>query len=123
MTSDLDRGERRELPRRRFLETHSFEFFDGVRTYDYKVGIGRVDDEVGEIFLNVGKDGALIGTMSHDCAVLVSLLIQYGCPRDVIRGAVLRNPDNTAAGPVGAVLDMIEQLEETRAAERAAIEA
>lgn len=111
----LARGEREEMPKRRFLETHVFLFDDGVRDYEFAIGLGRRDDDtVGELFLNIGKDGALLCVMSHDSAVLVSLLLQYGCPRDVIRGAIMRNPNGTAAGPVGAALDLIERLETER---------
>lgn len=117
-------GERHEMPQRRMLETRLFTFFDGIREYFFSLGIGRRPDlSVGEVFMNIGKDGAILGAMSHDSAVLASLAMQYGCPLDAIRAALLRNPNGTAAGPIGAVLDMIAEQEAQRLAGAPDVEA
>jgi hypothetical protein len=65
---------------------------------------------VAELFLNYAKTGTAIETQAHDAAVTVSLALQYGVPLDVLRHAVKRNANGSAAGPIGAVLDKIAGL-------------
>jgi hypothetical protein len=38
-------------------------------------------------------------------AMLPSVALQYGVPIDVIRGALLRNPNGSACTPLAAALD------------------
>ena len=103
----LLRGEREELPARRPHESFDFALGDVV----YTAGIGRrpADLSICEVFLNAGKDGSMLGTLANDAAILVSLLIQYGCPLHVVLHAMTRNPDARAAGQIGAMLDRLPE--------------
>jgi hypothetical protein len=95
-------GGRRRLPNRRQHETFGFEH-DGLR---YRVGIGRYPDgQIGEVFLDAGKAGAAIQTYARDGAIALSLLLQHGCPIDLVRHAMTRNADSSAGGPLGSLLD------------------
>lgn len=110
----IPRGERAEPAPRRYHESFPFEHAG----FKYRASIGRnaiVDGDgrlagagpVVEIFLNAGKEGGLLTVLAHDQAILTSLLLQYGCPIDDIRRALLRNSNGTAAGPVGVLLDQL----------------
>lgn len=60
-----------------------------------------------ELFLQAGKAGTLLEATSRDSAVVLSFALQYGAPVDEIRRALTRNDDGAAAGPVGALLDLM----------------
>jgi hypothetical protein len=99
---------RRLLPNRRQHETFGFEH-DGLC---YRVGIGRFPDgQIGEVFLDAGKAGAAIQTYARDGAIALSLLLQYGCPIDLVRHAMTRNANNSAGGPLGSLLDHLAAQE------------
>jgi ribonucleoside-diphosphate reductase alpha chain len=99
---------RSRLPERRAHEAFDFEH-DGFR---YKAGVGFYgDDRIAEVFLDVNKAGTALQTHARDAAVVLSLLLQHGCPLDVIRHAVTRLPDGTAAGPIGTLLDLLAKRE------------
>jgi hypothetical protein len=38
--------------------------------------------------------------------VVASIALQYGAPLDIIRRALLRDPQGVAASPLGAALDL-----------------
>ena len=105
----LHRGQRERLPMRRFHGSFRFR----IESIDYTAGIGRIDahGRVAEIWLNAGKAGSSMETLANDAAIMASLLLQYGCPLDVIRSALTRNPDGTAAGPIAMALDEIAKEE------------
>jgi hypothetical protein len=116
--SELARGQREELPTRRAHASIKFELDRvqctggiGYETHYRQTGqadfAADIGERVTEVWLNVGKVGSGIEALGHDAAILVSLLLQYGCPIDVIRAALTRNPDRTAAGPIGVLLDAI----------------
>jgi hypothetical protein len=44
---------------------------------------------------------------ARDAGILVSLLLQHGCPVETIARALSRNTDGSASGVIGAVLDKI----------------
>lgn len=95
---------RSRLPDRRYCETFEFEHL-GIR---YAACIGRYGHGViGEVFLNASRSGTQIETHARDNAILLSLLLQHGCRIDVIRQTITRNPDNSAAGAIGMLLDLI----------------
>jgi hypothetical protein len=95
---------RSRLPNRRAGETFEFDHL-GIR---YTACIGRYGHgPVGEVFLNASKSGTAIETHARDGAVILSLLLQHGCPVETVRKTVTRNPDGSAAGPFGALLDLI----------------
>ena len=64
---------------------------------------------VAEAFVQCGKAGTEIEALGRDTAVILSLALQYGCPLEVLREAITREEDGSAAGPVGALLDKIEE--------------
>jgi hypothetical protein len=100
---------RKPLPNRRSHETFSFEHWN----MRYIVGVGRATPSapISEVFLNVGKTGGQIETLARDSAVLLSLALQYGVRLSVLRHAITRNSDGSASGPVGALLDLMDDSE------------
>jgi hypothetical protein len=87
---------------RRAHETIAIEH-EGQR---YKIGLGREDVTEGvckivEVFLNAQKVNSPIDVLVSDGAILMSMLIQYGCPPADIFHAMKRNPDGSAASPLG----------------------
>ena len=102
---------RSRMPERRAHEAFDFEH-GGFR---YKAGVGFYGDcRIGEVFLDVDKAGTAIQTHARDAAVVLSLLLQHGCPLDVIQRAVTRLPDGKAAGPIGTLLDLLAKREITQ---------
>jgi 16S rRNA U1498 N3-methylase RsmE len=74
----------------------------------YVVGVGRFQNgERAEIFLNAGKTETAAAVSAEDAAIAASLLFQHGCPVEMLHKALTRNPDGSAAGPLGAVLDLL----------------
>jgi hypothetical protein len=97
-------AERERLPRRRRHEVLEFEHV-GLRCH---AGVGRyADQRVGEIFLNIAKDGSAADVNARDSAIAASLALQHGCDLQVLRHALTRNADGSAAGPLGRLLDLI----------------
>lgn len=96
---------RHRLANRRTLETIAFEH-DGQR---YKAGLGRevvcIDREIlgpiAEIFLNAQRVNSSVDVLASDGAILMSMLLQYGCPPADIFHAMKRNPDGSPASPLG----------------------
>lgn len=107
---------RRRLANRRSHETIAIEH-DGIR---YKVGLGRelacVDRRllgpVIEVFLNAQKVNSPADMLVSDGAILMSMLLQYGCPADVIHHAMKRNPDGSPASPLGRAAQLLRQSTE-----------
>jgi hypothetical protein len=97
---------RQVLPAKRPHLVFEFEH-DGHR---YTVGVGSfLDARPAEVFLNASKSGTMIETYARDGAVLLSLLLQHGCPVDTAQHAITRNRDGSPAGPLGALLDLLAQ--------------
>jgi hypothetical protein len=95
---------RDHLPNRRPHVVVEFAH-DGIR---YSAGLGVFgDDRPAEVFLNAGKAGTAIETYARDAAILLSLLLQHGCPIATARHAVTRNQDGSPSGPLGALLDLL----------------
>jgi ribonucleoside-diphosphate reductase alpha chain len=79
----------------------------GLRFY---ASIGRYPDgRIAEIFLTNHKAGSMAGILASDSAVLCSLALQYGAPLDVIRKALMRDPQGKASSPLGVVLDQLAE--------------
>jgi hypothetical protein len=96
--------ERRRLPNRR----HSLSFSFRWNGFEYVATISRFPTgELAEIFLTNGKVGSDADTAARDSAVICSISLQHNVPVDVLRGALLRNPDGKAAGPLGCALDLL----------------
>lgn len=95
---------RKRLPNRREHEIFDFKHI-GIR---YTAGISRfADGNISEIFLNTGKHGTGVDTNARDAAIAASLLLQHGCPLEVLRRALTRNTDGSASGPLAQALDLI----------------
>ncbi|HYD66118.1 hypothetical protein [Azospirillum sp.] len=96
---------RHRLASRRTHETIAIEH-EGQR---YKIGLGRElvcveRAKVGpivEVFLNAQKVNTQADTLASDGAILMSMLLQYGCPPSDIAHAMKRNPDGSPASPLG----------------------
>ena len=96
--------QRLRLPNRRRSANFEFEH-NNIRyfvTYSYFAGGG-----VGEIFIGNHKAGSHLDACVRDLGVAASLALQFGCPLDTLRGALLRNADGTPATALGAALDLI----------------
>jgi hypothetical protein len=95
---------RSRLPARRVSETFSFE----VGGLHYHATISRFPegDRVAEVFLSSHKLGSQADANARDAAVAASLAFQYGCPLDVLRGALLRDSRGRPATPLGVALDI-----------------
>ncbi len=94
--------ERHRLANRRAHEVIAIEH-EGQR---YKVGLGREfgDGTVGpilEVFLNAQRVNTPADVLASDGAILMSMLLQYGCPAVDIAHAMKRNPDGSPASPLG----------------------
>ena len=98
---------RQPLPHRRLHETLEVEHWD----QNFIVGIGRANERspITEIFIHANKSGTQAETLAADSAVLLSIALQYSAPLEVLRQAITRNQDGTAAGPIGAILDRISE--------------
>ena len=95
---------RQRLPNRRGHELLTFEH-QGIR---YTAGIGRfADGGLAEIFLTTAKHGTAVDVNARDAAVAASLLLQHGCPLEVLRRALTRNADGSASGPLACALDLL----------------
>jgi ribonucleoside-diphosphate reductase alpha chain len=101
---------RERLPNRRPSVTFPFE----VGGQHYRATISCfADGRVAEIFLANHKSGSQADANCRDAAVAASLALQFGCPLDVLRNALLRDIRGMAATPLGAVLDLVAEQEGT----------
>lgn len=97
-------SERVRLPNRRPSLTFELE----VSGLHYTCTASHfADGRVGEAFLQNTKAGSQSDANARESAIAASLALQYGCPFDVLRGAVLRNLNGTACTPLGAALDLL----------------
>jgi hypothetical protein len=95
---------RERLPNRRLAETFQLEV-GGLR---YTCTVGRfLDGRVAEIFLSNTKPSSQSDVNARDAAVAASLAFQFGCPLEVLRRALLRDPAGRPSTPLGAALDVI----------------
>jgi hypothetical protein len=95
---------RTRLPDRRLHELFEIDHA-GIH---YVVGVGRLPNgSLAEIFLNAPKTGTAAALNAQDAAIAASLPLQHGCPVETLRRALTRNPDGSAAGALGAVLDVL----------------
>jgi hypothetical protein len=95
---------RRRLPDRRVCLTISFEH-EGIL---YTASYGLFEDGTpGELFLNTSKGSNGLNTSVRDAAIATSFALQSGTDLDVLRKALSRNSNGTAAGALGAALDLL----------------
>lgn len=96
---------RETIPNRRCSELLNFEH-DGHR---YRASVSRFQDgRLAEVFLDGSKPDTAIAIVGRDLAVAASLALQFGCPADTLRKALSRLSSGEAAGPLGALLDIVE---------------
>ena len=99
---------RERLPNRRWSETFTLEHY-GLH---YVASFSRFDDgRVAEVFLQDHKPGSQSDSNARDAAVAASLALQFGCPLDVLRRALLRDAQGRASTPLGRALDIIAENE------------
>lgn len=95
---------REKLPNRRPAE--SFEFsHEGI---NYRATLGfYADGRLGEVFCAAERDGTQIDVAARDESVLLSMLLQHGCPPERLRSSMTREPDGSASSPIGKLLDIL----------------
>jgi hypothetical protein len=89
---------RQLLPNRR--ETDVFRFIHEGHRYFGSVSLFD-DGRPAEVFLDAGKPGASLQAMARDAAVIASIALQHGVSLEVMRKAITRLDDGSAAGPLG----------------------
>lgn len=100
---------RHRLANRRALETFAIEH-EGQR---YKICLGReftggqVQIPVMEVFINAQQVNSSADAIASDGAILLSMLLQHGCPIDVICHAMKRNSDGSPSSPLGRAAALI----------------
>src|SRR5262249_31417479 len=99
---------RERLPDKRPSISFDFE----VGTLRYTATVSRyADGRIGEIFIQNSKPGSSSDNYARDGAIAASLAMQHGCSLDVLRRAVLRDPQGRASIRRGAALDLIAEME------------
>jgi hypothetical protein len=89
---------RERLPDRRANQSFTFEL-NGLR---YHATISCfAHGRVGEVFITNTKPSSQSDVNARDAAVAASLALQFGCPLDVLRKALLRDPRGLASSPLG----------------------
>jgi hypothetical protein len=74
----------------------------------YKATVGYFPDgTLGEIFLSNTKPSSQSDVNARDAAVAASLTLQFGCPLETLRHALLRDPRGNASSPLGQALDQL----------------
>ncbi|NEV79287.1 hypothetical protein DYI24_19845, partial [Rhodopseudomonas sp. BR0C11] len=89
----------------------------------FKVGIGRellcVETErlgpVAEVFINAQKVNSPIDALVSDAAILMSMLLQYGCPAEDIAKSMKRTPSGEASSVLGVAARLICETAEEKA--------
>jgi hypothetical protein len=100
-------AERIRQPNRRTCETFDIQ----VANLSYKVSIGRFPNgKLAEVFISNHRSNSSADVAARDCGILISLLLQLGCPAEVIAHSLSRNTDGSASGVAAAVLDAIGEV-------------
>jgi hypothetical protein len=95
---------RRRLANRR----HSISFDFEIAGLKYKATVSHFPDgSLAEVFLSNTKPSSQSDVNARDAAVAASLALQFGCPLEVLKRALLRDPRGKASSPLGAALDLI----------------
>ena len=90
---------RERLRNRRRSESFTLE----LHVLHYVASFSRFDDgRVAEVFLQDHKPGSQSDSNARDAAVAASLALQFGCPLDVLRRALLRDAQGRASTPLDA---------------------
>jgi len=78
-----------------------------VAGLQFTATVGSVNERVMEVFLQNHKPGSAADFFARDAAIAASLALQFGCPLEVLRRAVLRDPRGAPSTPLGAAIDVI----------------
>ena len=97
---------REPLPQRRRSET--ITYMVGGLTYNGSIGF-YADGRIGEIFLDCSKSGTEAQIASRDSAIIASFALQHGASLKSLRSALTRRPDGSAEGPLGVLLDLLQE--------------
>jgi hypothetical protein len=101
-------SERRRLPNRRGALSFDIEA-QGVR---FTCTAGHFEDgNLAELFVRNHKVDSYAGIMASDCAIALSLALQFGCPAETLRKALSRDARGNATGPIGVALDRLAASE------------
>ena len=92
---------RTRLPDRRQSTSITFDY--GGVSYNAQFSNGA-DGALAELFLNCGKEGSAADIIGRECAVVLSIALQFGTPLDVIFDALPKLADSKPAGPVGMAI-------------------
>jgi len=100
---------RERLPNRRAAETFEVKA-NGLR---YPVTVGRfADGRIAEIFIQNSKPGSTSDCYMRDAGISASLALQYGCPLETLRRALLRDPRRVPSTPIGCALDLLAERDD-----------
>lgn len=110
--------DRRRPADRRHHETIAVEMLN----QRFKIGIGRhteISDAdqalvitlgaFTEVFVNAQKPNSALDVICSDGAILMSLLIQYGCPIETIQHAMKKDPGGSPASPLGYAANLLSE--------------
>ena len=108
--------ERNRLPDRRPNETVEL-VFNGT-PYAVTVGFYLDPGRVGEVFSHGAKVGSAMDAILDDTCILISLLLQHGIEPSSLASSMGRHGDDQApASIVGALTDLLADIEVRQAAE------
>jgi hypothetical protein len=65
------------------------------------------DGKIGEIFISNHRAGSQADAYARESAIASSLALQFGCPLETLRGALLRDSHGKPQTPLGVALDLI----------------
>jgi hypothetical protein len=99
-------SDRRRQPNRRPSTNFSFEL--GGQNYHATVSYFP-DGALAELFLSAEKRDSASDVAARDCAVAISIGLQFGVPLDVIRRALMRDARGGPSGPAAFVLDRVAE--------------
>jgi hypothetical protein len=92
------------LPNRRSCETWEFSHAG----QQFRLSISRfLDNRVAEIFITARHIGSPLEAIARDCAIAVSIALQFGADLATLRAALTRDHDGGPATLLGAALDTI----------------
>jgi ribonucleoside-diphosphate reductase alpha chain len=104
-------SQRRRLPNRRPSLVFDIEL-NGLR---YTASVSRFPGgDVAEIFLQNHKPASQSDCNARDSAIAASLALQFGCPIETLRKALLRDAQGRPSTPLGAALDAIGNMEKPK---------
>jgi ribonucleoside-diphosphate reductase alpha chain len=83
-----------------------FSFELGGQKFHATYGLFE-DGTPSEFFINGAKADSAADIMARDSAVAVSIALQFGCPVNVLRKALMRDSRGSPSGLAAFVLDLI----------------